>query len=109
MVAFEHGLGWVIAAALIAGAGMGLLSPALTVVVQNSVPVARMGSATTSQQFIRQIGAALGVSAFVLAATVGGFRLGLLLMIAVSAGTFACVLALPAHSLHHAHRIDALE
>jgi len=53
-------------------------------VVQNSIPVARMGSATTSQQFIRQIGAALGVSAFVLAATVGGFRLGLLLMIAVS-------------------------
>jgi len=67
------------------------------------------GSATTSQQFIRQIGAALGVSAFVLAATVGGFRLGLLLMIAVSAGTFACVLALPAHSLHDAHQIDALE
>jgi hypothetical protein len=64
-----------------------------------------MGSATTSQQFIRQIGAALGVSAFVLAATVGGFRLGLLLMIAVSAGTFACVLALPAHSLHDAHHI----
>src|SRR6202035_4994755 len=100
MVAFEHGLVSVIVAALIAGAGMGLLSAALTVVVQNSVPVARMGSATTSQQFIRQIGAALGVSAFVLAATVGGFRLGLLLMIAVSAGTFACVLALPAHSLH---------
>jgi hypothetical protein len=67
-----------------------------------------MGSATTSQQFIRQIGAALGISAFVLA-TVGGFRLGLLLMIAVSAGTFACVLALPAHSLHDAHQIDALE
>ena len=71
--------------------------------------LARMGSATTSQQFIRQIGAALGISAFVLAATVGGFRLGLLLMIAVSAGTFACVLALPAHSLHDAHQIDALE
>jgi len=100
MVAFEHGLSWVVAASLVAGAGIGLLSPALTVVVQNSVPVARMGSATTSQQFIRQIGAALGVSSFVLAATVGGFRLGLLLMIAVSAGTFACVLALPAHSLH---------
>src|SRR5437899_2681301 len=109
MVAFEHGLGPVIVAALIAGAGMGLLSPALTVVVQNSVPVARMGSATTSQQFIRQIGAALGVSAFVLAATVGGFRLGLLLMIAVSAGTFACVLALPAHSLHDAHQVDVKE
>src|SRR5882724_2824502 len=106
MVAFKHGLGWVIAAALIAGAGMGLLSPALTVVVQNSVPVARMGSATTSQQFIRQIGAARGVSAFVLAATIGGFRLGLLSMIAVSAGTFACVLALPAHSLHDAHQVQ---
>jgi hypothetical protein len=53
------------------------------------IPVARMGSATTSQQFIRQIGATLGVSAFVLAATVGGSRLGLLLMTAVSAGTFA--------------------
>jgi MFS family permease len=109
MVAFEHGLGWVIAASLVAGAGMGLISPALTVVVQNSVPVARMGSATTSQQFIRQVGAALGVSAFVLAATVGGFRLGLLLLIAVSAGTFACVLALPAHSLHHAHEVGATE
>ena len=53
----------------------------------------------------REIGAALGVSTFVLAATVGGFRLGLLLMIAVSAGTFACVLALPAHSLHDAHHV----
>jgi EmrB/QacA subfamily drug resistance transporter len=98
--AFEHGLPWVIAAALIAGGGMGLISPALTVVVQNSVPIARMGSATTSQQFVRQVGAALGVSTFVLAATAGGFRMGLIVMIAVSAGTFACILALPAHSLH---------
>jgi MFS family permease len=109
MVAFEHGLGWVIAASLVTGAGMGLISPALTVVVQNSVPVARMGSATTSQQFIRQVGAALGVSAFVLAATAGGFRVALLLMVAVSAGTFACVLALPAHSLHRAHEVDTAE
>ncbi|MDQ6625133.1 MAG: hypothetical protein M3Y69_03180 [Verrucomicrobiota bacterium] len=51
---------------------------------------------------MRQVGAALGVSAFVPAATVGGFRMGLLVMIAVSAGTFACILALPAHSLHEA-------
>jgi EmrB/QacA subfamily drug resistance transporter len=109
MIAFEHGLPWVVAASLVSGAGMGLISPALTVVVQNSVPVARMGSATTSQQFIRQVGAALGVSAFVLAATVGSFRLGLLLMIAVSAGAFACVLALPAHSLHEAHEVGAME
>jgi hypothetical protein len=62
-----------------------------------------MDSATTGQQFVRQVGAALGVSAFVLAATVGGFRMGLLVMIAASAGTFACILALPAHSLHDAH------
>jgi EmrB/QacA subfamily drug resistance transporter len=109
MVAFAQGLAWVVVASLVSGAGMGLLSPALTVVVQNSVPVARMGSATTSQQFIRQVGAALGVSAFVLAATAGGFRVGLLLMIAVSAGAFACILALPAHSLHAAHQVDGLE
>jgi hypothetical protein len=49
----------------------------------------------------------LPIIAFVLVATVGGFRLGLLLMIAVSAGTFACVLALPAHSLHDAHQVDS--
>jgi hypothetical protein len=54
-----------------------------------------MGSATTRQQFIRQVGAAPGVSAFVLASTVGSFRLGLLLLIAVSAGAFACMLGLP--------------
>jgi hypothetical protein len=110
MVAFAQGVAWVVVAALVSGAGMGLLSPALTVVVQNSVPVARMGSATTSQQFIRQVGAALGISAFVLAATAGGFRVALLLMIAVSAGAFACILALPAHSLETAdHRPDALQ
>src|SRR5437763_7523568 len=89
MVAFEHGLGSVIAAPLIAGAGMGLLSPALTVVVQNSVPVARMGSATTSQQFIRQIGAAMGITACVMAAPGGGVRIGLLMRVAGTARTFA--------------------
>ena len=107
MVAFAQGVAWVVVAALVSGAGMGLLSPTLTVVVQNSVPVARMGSATTSQQFIRQVGAAMGVSAFVLAATAGGFRVGLLLMIAVSTGAFACILAVPAHSLRQAHQVDA--
>jgi MFS family permease len=107
MFAFAQGVAWVVVAALVSGAGMGLLSPALAVVVQNSVPVARMGSATTSQQFIRQVGAALGISAFVLAATAGGFRGALLLMMAVSAGAFACILALPAHSLHQAQQVDA--
>ena len=88
---------------------MGFLSPALTAVVQNSVPIARMGSATTSQQFVRQVGTALGVSAFVLASTVGRFRTGLLVMIAVSDVTFACILTLPAHSLHAAHEVDAAD
>ena len=49
-----------------------------------------------------QVGAALGVSALVLAATVGGFRMGLLVMIAVRAGAFTCLLALPAYSLRDA-------
>lgn len=39
----------------------------------------------------------------------GGFRLGLLLTIAVSAGAFACVLALPAHSLRKAYEVDGME
>lgn len=102
MVAFSHGIRAVVAAAVVAGAGMGMLSPGLTVVVQNSVAVARMGGATTSQQFLRQIGAALGVSTFVLAATLAGFRAGLLVMISVSAGALACTMALPAHSLRSA-------
>jgi len=105
MVAFEQGLAWVVVAALVSGAGMGLLSPALTVVVQNSTrgPHGRCDD----QPAIHPAGAALGVSAFVLAATAGGFRIGLLLMIAVSAGAFACILALPAHSLHEADRVGA--
>jgi hypothetical protein len=40
------------------------------------------------------------------AAPAGGFRVALLLMIAVSAGAFACILALPAQSLQ-AHQVDA--
>jgi hypothetical protein len=52
------------------------------------------------------VAAALGVSVFVLAATAGGFRVGLLLLIAASAGAFACIPALPAHSLHRPHKAD---
>ena len=36
-------------------------------------------------------------------------RVGLLLIIVVSAGTFVCVLALPAHSLHSVPELDATE
>jgi len=90
-------------AVTLAGAGMGLLAPALTVVVQNSVDVSRMGSATTSQQFVRQIGGAIGVTVFVLVATVASFRAGLATMGVACALAFAFVLFLPASSLT-AHR-----
>jgi ABC-type phosphate/phosphonate transport system permease subunit len=43
----------------------------------------------------------------VLAATAGGeFRVALLLLIAVGAGAFACILALPAHSLQWVQQVD---
>ena len=71
------------------------------------LPVARMGSATTASNLSGR--SALGISAFVSAVTAGGFRVGLLMMIAVSAGAFACILALPAQSLHKAHEVDAME
>lgn len=101
-VALQHGLAWTCAAAFLTGAGMGILTPGLTVVVQNSVDVRRMGSATTSQQFVRQIGAALGVSCFVLAATTLGFAGALYVCALVSAAGLLFVLALPHHSLRGA-------
>lgn len=96
---FDRGVGMAMAATLLAGAGMGLLSPGLTVVVQNSVDVKRMGSATTSQQFLRQIGAALGVTVFVLAASLHGFRAGLATMGVVTTFALVFTLFLPASSL----------
>jgi hypothetical protein len=48
-----------------------------------------------------------GLSAFVLAATVGGFGMVLLVMIAVSAGTLACILSLPTHSLRAPNEVGA--
>jgi hypothetical protein len=60
MVAFAQALAQAVVASLPSGAGMGLLAPALTVVGQNSVLVARMGSATTSHRIIRQVRARLG-------------------------------------------------
>jgi len=102
---FGRGLPLACAATLVAGSGMGIVTPGLTVVVQNSVEVRRMGSATTSLQFTRQVGGALGVTSFVLAARLGGFSTGIYVLLAVS--SFALVLAslLPATSLdaHRAH------
>ncbi len=96
---FDRGLYAVAGGAALAGVGMGLLNPGITVTVQNSVEVQRMGSATTSQQFTRQVGAALGVGSFVLAANVGGFGVGIGLMVAVTAAALLCAFGLPRTSL----------
>jgi hypothetical protein len=50
------------------------------VVRKTASPSREWAAPRTSQQFVRQVGAALRVSAFVLAATVDRFRLGLLLL-----------------------------
>jgi EmrB/QacA subfamily drug resistance transporter len=47
---------------VIAGAGLGLMMQVFVLVVQNSVPITAMGSATALTQFSRQIGATLGVT-----------------------------------------------
>ena len=107
LVAFGHGLPAAMGAGFLAGAGMGVLSPGLTTTVQNSVQVRQMGSATTSQQFVRQLGAALGVAAFVLAASVYGFAGGLALALAASLASLGFLLALPHTSLKGGHAAPA--
>ena len=47
---------------VIAGIGLGLMMQVFVLVVQNSVPMRQMGSATALTQFSRQIGATLGVT-----------------------------------------------
>jgi EmrB/QacA subfamily drug resistance transporter len=48
---------------LVFGAGLGLFMQVLTLVVQNAVPMAQMGVATSSVTFFRSMGGALGASA----------------------------------------------
>jgi hypothetical protein len=69
----------------------------------------RRGNPTTSPPFIRQVGPALGVSAFVFVAGRRPISHRSALLIAVSAGAFACIMALPAHSLRGAHEVNAIE
>jgi len=47
---------------VIVGIGLGLMMQVFVLAVQNSVPIASMGSATALTQFSRQIGATLGVT-----------------------------------------------
>lgn len=105
--AFARTLPLAATASALVGIGMGVLNPGLTVAVQNSVALPEMGMATTSQQFARQIGAALGVGSFGLAMRLGGFASGVALCLVVALVAGAFLLALPASSLRAAEAAPA--
>ncbi len=46
----------------ITGAGLGITFPSFTIAVQNSVPISLLGAATSSVQFYRSVGGALGLA-----------------------------------------------
>lgn len=49
---------------LVLGLGFGMVLPTMSLVVQNAVPFQHIGTATSSSQFFRQIGAVLGAAVF---------------------------------------------
>ncbi|NTW39817.1 MAG: MFS transporter [Cellulomonadaceae bacterium] len=49
---------------LVVGLGVGSSQQNLTLIVQNSVPTTVLGTATSAQNYFRQIGASLGISVF---------------------------------------------
>ncbi|GAA3281441.1 MDR family MFS transporter [Nesterenkonia halobia] len=49
---------------LLLGAGLGLIMQVVVLVVQNSVPAAQVGTATSTNNYFREAGAALGVAVF---------------------------------------------
>jgi EmrB/QacA subfamily drug resistance transporter len=56
---------WVICVQLfIFGAGLGLIMQVVILVVQNAVPVTEIGTATSTNNYFREVGAALGVAVF---------------------------------------------
>ncbi|UPO77572.1 MULTISPECIES: MDR family MFS transporter [Arthrobacter] len=56
---------WIICAQLfVFGAGLGLIMQVVVLVVQNSVPVDQIGTATSSNNYFREVGASLGVAIF---------------------------------------------
>ena len=56
---------WVICAQLfVFGAGLGLIMQIVVIVVQNSVPAAQLGTATSTNNYFREVGSALGVAVF---------------------------------------------
>ncbi len=62
------GLGWRM---VIVGVGLGPAQSLFTLAVQNSVPFARMGVATSASQFFRQIGSVIGLAVFGTLLTMG--------------------------------------
>ena len=46
------------------GAGLGLIMQVVVLVVQNSVPADQIGTATSTNNYFREVGAALGVAVF---------------------------------------------
>jgi hypothetical protein len=56
---------WVICLQLfIFGAGLGLIMQVVVLVVQNSVPADQIGTATSTNNYFREVGAAMGVAVF---------------------------------------------
>ncbi|HBR89870.1 MAG TPA: MFS transporter, partial [Microbacterium sp.] len=56
---------WIICVFLfIFGAGLGLIMQVVVLVVQNAVPAADIGSATSTNNYFREVGAALGTAVF---------------------------------------------
>jgi EmrB/QacA subfamily drug resistance transporter len=64
----------IVIVAFVMGVGMGTVTPPLLTVIQNHLGAERMGLATSSQQFFRQLGGAMGVSmiGFVMNALIRG-------------------------------------
>ncbi|WP_341952975.1 MDR family MFS transporter [Salinibacterium sp. TMP30] len=64
------------------GAGLGTVTQLLVLIVQNALPAIMVGSATASNNYFRQVGAAVGISAVgsaftaTLATTLAGTRIG---------------------------------
>jgi EmrB/QacA subfamily drug resistance transporter len=46
------------------GAGLGLIMQVVVLVVQNAVPAAQIGTATSTNNYFREVGAALGIAVF---------------------------------------------
>jgi EmrB/QacA subfamily drug resistance transporter len=56
---------WVVCAQIfVFGAGLGLIMQVVVLVVQNCVPVDQIGTATSTNNYFREVGAALGVAIF---------------------------------------------